>query len=120
VSLTYHALDPEAPARVFDVNHGGAHLLAFIHHAAGASVFSDRLARLLHLHSLRVPFSATAEEAREAATLIARTPDDTLRAIMDEKAARYCFGGTSDEFVEFAREWQAFLEQCGGYDVDPP
>ena len=128
MSLTYHALDPQAQIRSFDVNHGSAHLLAAIHYAAGARVspdrlaalFGDRLAALFGLRSQRVPFSATAEEAQEAATLIIGTPDDKLRTIMDDEDARYWFGGTPDEFVEFAREWQAFLEQCGGYDVDPP
>jgi hypothetical protein len=116
MSLTYHAKKRSAQIPDFDANVCGCLLLGHINRVAGARMSKSPLCELA---GLRPAYTATAEEAAADAWAIARTPDEQIKALMDNKDVRYCNGGDAEDLVAFARDWQAFLAQCGGYHTDP-
>jgi hypothetical protein len=111
MSLTYYAKKRGGPIPDFDANVCGCLLLGHINRVAGARMCKNRL---------RPAYIATAEEATADAQAIAQTPDERIKALLTNEDVRYCNGGDADDLVAFAREWQAFLAQCGGYHTDPP
>ncbi len=117
MSLTYYAKRRSAEIPDFDANVCGCTLLGYINQISGAHMCKSRLTELM---GPRPAYIATAEEATADSRAIARTTDEQIKALMDDEDVRYCNGGDADDLVAFARDWQAFLAQCGGYHTDPP
>lgn len=67
--------------------------------------------------SQRIPYVADDAEARAAEKILAEATDDQIKAVLDVEGMRSMFSGTPDDFVEWVRDWQRFLEVCGGYDT---
>lgn len=89
-------------------------LVGLIHEAAGARCnkkFQERFPTL----PPSMPYKGTAEEAKVDAQKIAALPDKQIRKLYEEKdIAKEC-SHDANRLVEFAREWQEFLEKSEGY-----
>ncbi len=92
-------------------------LVGLIHEATGARCnkkFQERFPTL----PPSMPYSGTAEEAKVDAQKIAALPDEQIRKLYKEKEiAREC-SRDAERLLEFAREWQEFLEKCEGYKTE--
>lgn len=118
MSLDYVANNKNAPEPKHNENSCGADLLGYIHLAAGASVTEKSKLRVEHHYgSPRVPYKSDAEQCKKDAALLRATPDDVFVALLEKPAVKECFGGTAQDFLDFVKEWNDFLENCEGYEV---
>jgi hypothetical protein len=111
---TYHPANKATEP--FDANVAGTELLS-------------RLVRLLNLEradysghptlagKFDPPWECGPNRAEKMARQLAVAPDNYLRSLGEEVKHDRLFDGTPDEFVAFVREWQHWLEKCGGYVV---
>lgn len=61
-------------------------------------------------------FSATAEQAKQAAATI-RANKDKLRRVYDALRELISPDETYEEFLEWVESWCKWLDECGGYEV---
>jgi hypothetical protein len=61
----------------------------------------------------RIPYQGKAAECRMWGAVLANIPDEKFLAHIQKSP--HGWGGTPNEYVEWVRQWQDFLQNCSGY-----
>lgn len=108
MGLTYYSCKNESDR--FDVNISAAGLLGGVHHA-----FDLPLSNTKYGPPYRVPYSMKSKACQSVAKLLNAKTDDEIKSVISSEHLEFQCGGDLDYFVEWIREWEHFLERCGGY-----
>ena len=104
----------------FDVNFAGADILGCLMFAVGEHSKSIEENSKKYGITDRMPctrFKMPKKDCLRAAKRLKALTDDEMKVAFER--CEFCFehGSTVDVLKEFAAEWIAFLETCGGYNV---
>jgi hypothetical protein len=98
----------------FYCNISGNDLLGQLHESFGLPVSDDPAWKHFGREPpFRVPYKAKAAECKMWSAVLAAIPDEKFLAHI--KNEPYGWGGTHSDYVEWVRNWQAFLLKCSGY-----
>jgi len=95
----------------WDVNVAGATLLGGLYEQLGLPLDPGNV-----LGVPRIPYEMNETAAKEIATKLAAVSDDKIEATLN--SMQTLWGDTSKEYVQWVRDWQTFLEHCGGYEAN--
>ena len=98
----------------WDVNSLGAELLGGLHEQLELPMCNANTGR-----PPRVLYSMDEETALATAKKLSKISDDDIKFTFEKYA--YCWEKTAtavDDYLQWVRDWQKFLEVCGGYDTD--
>jgi len=108
-------MEPHCPSQyeddgAWDVNAWGADLLGTVHAALDIPVYD------IGGSPYRVPYSATAAESEAMAKQLAEVSDTQIQEVFESHDLSRGFDGSVEDFIEWIRDWQKFLEKCKGYE----
>lgn len=120
MSLCYNPktkIDPHCASQYdhggWDVNVSGAEILGGLHEQLGLAKCEKGYG------PPRVPYSMDEATALSTAKRLSEISDEDVKGTFEKYA--YCWKETPtavDDYLEWVRNWQKFLEVCGGYDTD--
>lgn len=124
MSLSYRPVSkikPHCPSQYddgsWDVNVAGAEMLGGLH--LQLELPTSRSPDVCPDYPPRVPYEMDKATAEATAKKLSETSDEDVKATFERfKDCWVDRPGAIDEYLEWARNWQKFLEVCGGYEAD--
>lgn len=117
MSLTY--IPRKKSGLDFDCNSAGADLLGALHGACGAalhkSILRGRENHDFNWIAPRVPYDATANEARRMAYMLNAAGESIWMLVLKDTDWGCYWGGSELEWIEHVKSWIQFLETSNGY-----